>query len=217
MTHANNPHVGWSQARIEKLKTLWQQGLSASECASQLGGGVSRNAIIGKAHRLGLAGRAKATTPRPVTKMAGASQPRIIGRSAAAKPSKAAVVLGYLPSASLDGQDDMRAKHRAVGEAAIRATETREVASPDARPFMEAKRGCKWPLGTGLDMLVCCNPIARGSYCAGHARLAYSAIPQRRDLTTGKAASYLSRNDGFERVRQPKAPRDGLWDDVRAA
>lgn len=217
MTHANNPHIGWSAARIEKLKTLWQQGLSASECAHQLGGGVSRNAIIGKAHRLGLAGRARPAKPRPVTKLAGASQPRVIGRPAPAKPSKAAVVFGYLPSASLDGQDDMRAKHRAVGEAAIRATETREVASPDARPFMEAKRGCKWPLGTGLDMLVCCNSIARGSYCAGHARLAYSATPQRRDLTTEKAASYLSRNDGFERVRQPRAPRDGLWDDLRAA
>lgn len=217
MTLANNPHIGWSAARIEQLKALWQQGLSASECARQLGGSVSRNGVIGKVHRLGLSGRAKATTPRSVSKVPGISKPRVPVRPAIAKASKAAVVFGYLPSASLAAQDDMRAKHRAVGEAAISAAETREVASPDARPFMEAKRGCKWPLGTGLDMLVCCNPVARGSYCAGHARLAYSAMPQRRDLTTEKAASYLSRNDGFERVRQPKAPRDGLWDDVRAA
>jgi len=46
--------MSWTPERIEKLQKLWEQGLSASQIADDLGEGVSRNAVIGKAHRLGL-------------------------------------------------------------------------------------------------------------------------------------------------------------------
>ena len=49
--------MGWTDDRVEQLKTLWTEGLSASQIARALGG-VTRNAVIGKVHRLGLAGRA---------------------------------------------------------------------------------------------------------------------------------------------------------------
>ena len=49
----------WTDERVEQLKSLWSEGLSASQIARQLGG-VTRNAVIGKVHRLGLAGRANA-------------------------------------------------------------------------------------------------------------------------------------------------------------
>src|ERR1700759_1712937 len=58
--------VNWSEDRVEQLKTLWTEGLSASQIARALGG-VTRNAVIGKVHRLGLAGRAspsRAERPR---------------------------------------------------------------------------------------------------------------------------------------------------------
>ena len=45
--------MNWTDERVELLKKLWSEGLSASQIATQLGG-VSRNAVIGKAHRLGL-------------------------------------------------------------------------------------------------------------------------------------------------------------------
>ena len=48
--------IQWSDDRVEKLKSLWQEGLSASQVAHALGD-VTRNAVIGKVHRLGLAGR----------------------------------------------------------------------------------------------------------------------------------------------------------------
>ena len=51
--------MNWTDERVEKLKKLWSEGLSASQIAAQLGG-VSRNAVIGKVHRLCLPGRAKA-------------------------------------------------------------------------------------------------------------------------------------------------------------
>ncbi len=49
--------MNWTDERVEQLKGLWNEGLSASQIARALGG-VSRNAVIGKVHRLGLAGRA---------------------------------------------------------------------------------------------------------------------------------------------------------------
>ena len=49
--------MGWTEERIELLQRLWLQGQTASQIAEQLGGGVTRNAVIGKAHRLGLSGR----------------------------------------------------------------------------------------------------------------------------------------------------------------
>ena len=53
----------WSDDRVEQLKKLWEAGLSASQIAAELGN-VTRNAVIGKVHRLGLSGRAK-SPPRP--------------------------------------------------------------------------------------------------------------------------------------------------------
>ena len=50
--------MNWTDERVELLKKLWADGLSASQIASQLGG-VTRNAVIGKVHRLNLSGRAK--------------------------------------------------------------------------------------------------------------------------------------------------------------
>ena len=59
--------MSWTDERIEQLKTLWQNGLTASQIAEEMGG-VSRNAVIGKAHRLGLKSR-----PSPVKNPDGAN------------------------------------------------------------------------------------------------------------------------------------------------
>ena len=69
--------MNWTDERVEKLKKLWSEGLSASQIAAQLGG-VSRNAVIGKVHRLNLPGRAKAggTAAAARTPKRGASAPR---------------------------------------------------------------------------------------------------------------------------------------------
>src|SRR5262245_40202895 len=59
--------MGWTDERVERLKKLWSDGLSASQIAAELGG-ITRNAVIGKVHRLGLSGRAKSPSlaaPRP--------------------------------------------------------------------------------------------------------------------------------------------------------
>ena len=53
--------MSWTDERVELLKKLWSDGLSASQIAAELGG-ITRNAVIGKVHRLGLSGRAKSTS-----------------------------------------------------------------------------------------------------------------------------------------------------------
>ena len=50
--------MSWTHERIEQLKKLWEAGYTASNIATELGG-ITRNAVIGKAHRLGLSGRMK--------------------------------------------------------------------------------------------------------------------------------------------------------------
>ena len=54
--------MSWTDERIERLKHLWSQGVTASQIADELGG-VSRNAVIGKAHRLGLQSRPSPVKP----------------------------------------------------------------------------------------------------------------------------------------------------------
>ena len=54
--------MAWTYERIEKLKKLWEEGLTASRIAAELGD-VTRNAVIGKAHRLGLSGRMASKSP----------------------------------------------------------------------------------------------------------------------------------------------------------
>ena len=93
-----NEAGAWTDERVEQLKKLWSDGLSASQIAAELGN-VTRNAVIGKVHRLGLSGRAAPSKParpafkaprqaRPVT--AAPSAPRRIAEPVAAQAAPAA-------------------------------------------------------------------------------------------------------------------------------
>lgn len=86
--------MSWTDERIEKLKSMWEKGMTASQIAEELGG-VSRNAVIGKAHRLDLQSR-----PSPVKGTEGdgvRSEPR----KAAAKAKAAPVAVSPAPRAAL--------------------------------------------------------------------------------------------------------------------
>jgi GcrA cell cycle regulator len=79
MTQAN-----WTDERVEQLKSLWTEGLSASQIARAMGG-VTRNAVIGKVHRLGLAGR---VAPAPNEHAHIQPPPRIAPRAQTTPPSQ---------------------------------------------------------------------------------------------------------------------------------
>jgi GcrA cell cycle regulator len=87
--------MSWTDERIDRLKALWTKGMTASHIADELGG-VSRNAVIGKAHRLGLQSR-----PSPVKPNEPAPKPRAKAKErpeAAAAPAKAAIAEAPAPA-----------------------------------------------------------------------------------------------------------------------
>jgi GcrA cell cycle regulator len=67
--------LSWTDERIDQLKGMWERGLTASQIADELGG-VSRNAVIGKAHRLGLQSRPSPVKANETPKKAAAPAPR---------------------------------------------------------------------------------------------------------------------------------------------
>ncbi|MGL4260145.1 MAG: GcrA family cell cycle regulator, partial [Afipia sp.] len=83
--------ISWTDDRVEQLKKLWEAGLSASQIAAELGN-ITRNAVIGKVHRLGLSGRAKSPSSaaprqrkvRPAQHMMRISRPVSRGNTALA-------------------------------------------------------------------------------------------------------------------------------------
>ncbi|MDX2208727.1 MAG: GcrA family cell cycle regulator [Sphingopyxis sp.] len=91
--------MSWTDERIEQLRTMWEKGLTASQIADELGG-VSRNAVIGKAHRLGLKARpspVKAVETPKVPKAAPAPRPTTAAPTPAAPVRAAAPVRPAAP------------------------------------------------------------------------------------------------------------------------
>jgi GcrA cell cycle regulator len=78
--------MGWTEERVELLKKLWLEGLSASQIAGVLGEGVTRNAVIGKVHRLKLSGRAKPASAAPRVRATPRTAPRRISTSTTSAP-----------------------------------------------------------------------------------------------------------------------------------
>ncbi|MDG1727324.1 MAG: GcrA family cell cycle regulator [Emcibacteraceae bacterium] len=76
--------MAWTDDRVEKLRELWDKGLSASQIANELAEGVTRNAVIGKAHRMGLASRPSPVKSDPAKRAAAAA-----AKKKAAVPKKA--------------------------------------------------------------------------------------------------------------------------------
>lgn len=78
--------MAWTDDRVEKLRELWDKGLSASQIAKELAENVTRNAVIGKAHRMGLPSRPSPVKADPAKRAAAAAKKK----AAAAAPKKAA-------------------------------------------------------------------------------------------------------------------------------
>jgi GcrA cell cycle regulator len=102
--------MSWTEERIERLKKMWAEGATASQIADELGG-VSRNAVIGKAHRLGLEQRPSPVKPgeeKETKKQASAAAPRAAPKSETATPTKA----GTSPAAAPTGGPARGPAHR---------------------------------------------------------------------------------------------------------
>jgi GcrA cell cycle regulator len=153
----------WSSERIEQLRSLWQDGLSASQIAANLGG-ITRNAVIGKAHRLGLTGRPSPIKNRPV----GIARPKPQRRPRVERPAVPRVAAASAPVHV----------HRAEPPQPVVEIDD----GPGATILTLTDRVCKWPIGDPRhpDFHFCGRASAEGlPYCADHARRAYQP-PARR-------------------------------------
>ena len=164
--------MSWTDERVELLRQLWLDGKSASQISTQLGHGVTRNAVIGKVHRLGLAGRAKAPSSAAASPRA-ASAPRMSPRPAS---SGARTMVRGANALALSAEPalDMRPVFQ---EDDIVVPMSLRVTIVDLKEAM-----CRWPLGdpTSSEFRYCGSPAASGPYCAHHGRLAYQPVQDRR-------------------------------------
>ncbi len=159
----------WNDETIVRLRALWSEGLSTAEIGRRLG--VSKNAVVGKAHRLVLPPRAS-----PIKREGGASRARPVVRRVAGPtlpPLPSAVAR---PAQPTPPRPETRPLPRPVAPAASRVQVV-------ARPFGRVV-ACCWPLGEpGTKTFRFCDggSVPGKPYCAEHAQLAYVKVRDRRE------------------------------------
>ena len=198
--------MSWTDERIDRLKNLWSNGMTASQIADELGG-VSRNAVIGKAHRLGLQSRPSPVKPNEPGAAAPAPRPAAAPAPAAAAPPAAEpaepATEEAAPAAAQPPQppqpqicsigpggflrqgpgDQQSPIPPAPPRRLVPAKPSAEVADKTSLLDLNEKI-CKWPLGHPgePDFHFCGRPANPGfPYCVQHCGVAYQAQLPRRD------------------------------------
>jgi GcrA cell cycle regulator len=194
--------MSWTDERVEALKTMWGEGKSASHIAKELGG-VTRNAVIGKVHRLGLSNRGpngerheEVETATPVEPAPAAPQPEIVAEPAPveahpqrAKESAPVQPIRPKPAVPIAGQPlPPQPPGAEISSEAL--ANLAEVAKKARRlTLMQlTERTCKWPIGDPAtdDFWFCGLPCTPGKpYCETHVAVAFQPMSARRDRRAG--------------------------------
>lgn len=147
---------GWSEERTTVAVKLWKEGLSASQIAKQLGG-VTRNAVIGKVHRLGLAGRATPSKPVKIparTRPARRRMPQVVVATAlAGERGEIAAMNPIAPGLGVLGLTEFTCRY--------------PIGDPQEPDFAFCGRTCSF----------------EDTYCTDHAKLCY--VPPKKRLNDG--------------------------------
>jgi GcrA cell cycle regulator len=153
----------WNPERVAQLRAFIGAGLTCSQIAAEIG--VTRNAVIGKIHRLGLG------PGRPAAAPGRACPPRTRRPRLASQRQLLRLITADAPRTA-DGT----------------ISEAISVDSVQSCSLLELEQGkCRWPVserasnGSAADFVFCGNQALAGfSYCAGHARMAYRTPERRR-------------------------------------
>lgn len=153
----------WTEEKVGQLRKYWAEGLSASQIARELGG-VTRNAVIGKVHRLGLAGRATPSRPakRPVRLRPPRPPRMVLVKAAPVHPTEAEVA----------------AQMHALGMEPLPLANGRTPTVFDLNDFV-----CRYPIGDPTERRFgfCGRGVKEGRvYCADHAQLCYQPSKARK-------------------------------------
>lgn len=183
----------WTEQKIQSLKEMWGHGYSASEIAKHLGG-LTRNAVIGKAHRLKLSSRPSSmknepassrlsASPNAVAPVMKATQKRVMLRPLPVVPTPPTVAKAQQPKETFSAFDNAK---RSEGIAVTKAGD----------------RHCRWPVGDprSPDFRFCgCNAHEGLPYCIDHARVAYQSVGRKQ-----RGSSNNSESSGSSEFRLPQ-------------
>jgi GcrA cell cycle regulator len=218
----------WTPAAEVEMKRLYVvEGKSASEVAKALGSGCTRNAVIGKAHRLGWMKEHRQKPAAVGLKAPKVKRDRstgaIVQNIAARKPPKPgpqnrpAVAFGKVEVVNAEETEKRRTAHRAHGEKIIDGFAA--PANDTAIPLMSRRRfQCAWPVGdvSGAGQMCCGLPVdpdapkTTASYCPTHRARASAGIPQRI-----RAPNEYAPRGAFKATGPLSAST--LWDGARVA
>lgn len=166
--------MSWTDEQVDLLRQAWGDGKSASQIASLLGQGLTRNAVIGKVHRLGLAGRVKPQSAAgPIARPAPPKQSERV-----AAPPRVAPVARLVRGATA-----LAMQPQTLAEAEPERIDSVVVPMSARVTIVELKESmCRWPLGdpTSAEFRYCGSPTHAGPYCAFHGGLAYQPADSRR-------------------------------------
>jgi len=160
-TTVTSPTVTWNPERVAQLRSFIGAGMTCSQIAAEIG--VSRNAVIGKIHRLGLG------PGRPVAALGRVCPPR----------TQRPRVLSQRRTLRLIAADAARIADDTIVEA-------EPVGGTQCCSLLElGQSNCRWPVsehnGHAADLVFCGSETVAGfSYCAAHARMAYRSPERRR-------------------------------------
>ncbi|MEM9146843.1 MAG: GcrA family cell cycle regulator [Pseudomonadota bacterium] len=194
--------MSWTEERVEKLKEFWAEGMSASQIAKQLGG-VTRNAVIGKVHRLGLSHRGSSAETARASDEAAAAPAQAEPEVVTAAPPKAEQTTPATPAPPPPAPEPIRSAPvmrdptlpRAPGQPTPEEEQARitlaEIEKMARRlDLLElTERTCKWPIGDPAEdnFHFCGLPSLPGKpYCEHHVAIAFQPMSNRRDRSRSR-------------------------------
>ncbi len=181
--------MAWTDDRVATLTKMWGEGQSASQIAKELGG-VTRNAVIGKVHRLGLSNRATGGTKpaakgkpavKPAAKAKPAAKPKVAAAPAPAPkpnlPARKVIIPAGQPLPPQPSANEISPE----ALASVREVEkkAKKIGLMDL-----TERTCKWPIGDpATDEFWFCGLDAQAGkpYCEAHVGVAFQPMSSRRD------------------------------------
>ncbi len=183
--------MSWTDERVELLKKMWSEGQSASQIAKELGG-VTRNAVIGKVHRLGLSNRsagsasttaAKSTREKPA-KPAAKAKTGSKAEAAPAPEKKPAPTPQRRPIIPAGQPLPPQPSANEISPEALASVREVEKKARKISLMELTERTCKWPIGDPAteEFWFCGLPAQPGKpYCEAHVGVAFQQMSNRRD------------------------------------
>lgn len=171
----NGQLIEWSAHEVAIIRLLWQTGITAAGIANRLG--TTRNSVIGKARRLGLAPRPSPIKPRP-----DGFKPRV--RRVLVDVSSNSAAAGWTsPGCAVSLPRPSAAERGEQAALALQSSGT-SLQTVGAAPLLQAGgrpapfRSCQWITSVGRPWVFCIEGQARGPYCAAHAAMAYRRLKE---------------------------------------